>query len=100
MPEDLQVWQPAWETADVLVFSSHADDDVIFFGALIADCVDRGLAVQVCYLVQHYGWPPRPHELLDALWCMGVRHYPVIGPFPDHYVLSLEEAVASFGRRR
>ena len=32
-----------------------------------------------------------------ALWCMGVRHYPVIGPFPDHYVLSLEEAVASFG---
>ena len=46
-PADVQVWQPPCEQADVLLFPSHADDDVIFFGALAAQCVDRGLAVQV-----------------------------------------------------
>lgn len=92
-----QVWQPPCEQADVLLFPSHADDDVIFFGALAAQCVDRGLAVQVAYLVNHYDWQPRPQELLDALWTMGIRNYPVIGPFPDYYVLSLEAAQQSFG---
>ena len=58
---------------------------------------DRGLAVQVAYLVNHYDWQPRPQELLDALWTMGIRNYPVIGPFPDYYVLSLEAAQQSFG---
>lgn len=96
-PEDVQVWQPPCEQADVLLFPSHADDDVIFFGALAAQCVDRGLTVQVAYLVNHYDWQPRPQELLDALWAMGIRHYPVIGPFPDHYVLSLQAARESFG---
>ena len=28
---------------------------------------------------------------------MGIRNYPVIGPFPDYYVLSLEAAQQSFG---
>lgn len=41
-PADVQVWQPPCEQADVLLFPSHADDDVIFFGALAAQCVDRG----------------------------------------------------------
>ena len=100
-PADVQVWAPPCEQADVLVFPTHADDDVIFFGALMVDCVERGLDVQVCYMVNHYdtwyGWLTRPQELLNALWEMGIRHYPVIGPFPDHYVMSLEEARAKFG---
>lgn len=98
-PADVQVWQPPCEAADVLLLPAHADDDVIFFGALAAQCVDRGLTVQVAYLVNHYDWQPRPHELLDALWTMGIRNYPVIGPFPDHYVLSLQEALYSFGEQ-
>lgn len=96
-PEDVQVWDTPCEQADVLVFPSHADDDVIFFGAMIASCVDRGLDVQVSYLVNHYDWQPRPQELLDALWAMGIRHYPVIGPFPDYYVLNVHAAESSFG---
>ena len=95
--EDVQCWVPPCEEADVLLLPSHADDDVIFFGAMAALCVDRGAEVQVCYLVNHYDWQPRPQELLDALWTMGIRHYPVIGPFPDHYVLNLQGALTSFG---
>lgn len=94
--DDIHVWKAPCERADVLVFPTHADDDVIFFGALIASCVDRGLAVQVAYLTEHYDWQPRPQEQLNALWALGVRNYPVLGSFPDYYVLSAEEAYASF----
>ncbi|MBQ3275608.1 MAG: PIG-L family deacetylase, partial [Oscillospiraceae bacterium] len=101
-PPGTQEWLPPCDKADVLVFPSHADDDVIFFGALMADCVDRGLDVQVCYLVDHameggVVWESRNHELLNALYEMGIRHYPIIGPFPDYYILSLQEAKNMFG---
>lgn len=98
-PEDVQAWLPPCEQgeADVLVFPTHSDDDVIFFGTLIAQCVDRGLNVQVCYMVDHAGTEHvRSFELLNALWAMGVRHYPIIGPFIDWFVKSLGEAQIKF----
>jgi len=96
LPSDVHQWKAPWEQADVCVFPTHADDDVIFFGALIADCVNRGLAVQVCYMVQHYSQQPRPQEMLNALWELGIDHYPVNGGFLDYYVTSLSEAKGSF----
>ncbi len=102
LPKDVQAWEPPCEQADVLVLPAHADDDVIFFGALIASCRDRGLKVQICYLVDHgkaggIVWDGRIHELLNAMWTLGVRSYPLVGPFPDYYVLKLEEALGVFG---
>lgn len=101
-PEDVQVWEPPCEKADLMVFSAHSDDDVIFFGALIADSVARGLDVEVCYLVNHalpggVQYADRNHELLNALWSMGVRHYPVVGPYPDYFVDNLWAAQSSYG---
>ena len=96
-PPDVQVWEPPLEQADVLIFPTHSDDDVIFFGGLIADCVDRGLAVQLCFMVEHFdilGYPGkvRTQELLSGLWEMGIHNYPIIGPFQDHFLKSLESA--------
>lgn len=102
VPADVQIWEPPCLKADIMVFAAHADDDVIFFGGIMANAVDRGLNVQVCYLVDHslpggVQYADRNHELLNSLWEMGIRHYPVVGPFPDYYVLSLWEAQSDFG---
>lgn len=86
-PGDVQIWEVPCQQADILLLPCHADDDVIFFGALAAKYVAEGYDVQVAYLVHHYDWQPRPQELLDAMYTLGIRHYPVIGPFPDHFVL-------------
>ena len=97
IPDDVQRWSPPLQQADVLVFPTHADDETVFFGALIASCVDRGLDVQVCFMVEHftdfgYAWHTREQEMLGALWALGVRNYPIIGPFQDHYVTSWDDA--------
>ena len=101
IPDDIQRWSPPLQQADVLVFPAHADDETVFFGALIASCVDRGLDVQVCYMVEHftdfgYAWHTREQEMLCALWALGVRNYPIIGPFQDHYVTSWDDAEKVF----
>ncbi len=93
IPDWVQMWQPAWDRADLLLLSTHADDEHIFFGGMMPYyAAERGLKVQVAYLTHHWKQPPRPHELLDGLWRVGIRAYPVIGPFEDIYSRKLEHA--------
>lgn len=99
-PTWVQLWQPMLEKADLVAFSTHADDEHLFFGGILPTYAgERGLAVQVVYLTNHWGEPYRPHELLDGLWTVGVTAYPVIGPFPDLYASkeSYASAEATFG---
>ncbi|MBR6115509.1 MAG: PIG-L family deacetylase [Oscillospiraceae bacterium] len=102
VPDDIQRWSPPLEEADVLVFPTHADDETVFFGAAIASCLDRGLDVQVCYMCEHntdlgYKWHTRTQELLNALWALGMRNYPVLGPFRDEFVTTWKQADKAFG---
>ncbi|MCR4618996.1 MAG: PIG-L family deacetylase [Lachnospiraceae bacterium] len=94
IPDDVQVWQPPCEQADILVFSSHADDEILFFGSAIAKYIyEKGAKVQLSYLTEYWtGLSVREHEKLDGLWTLGVRYYPVCGNFPDVYADSLESA--------
>ena len=83
-PEGIQDWLPPLEQADILVFPTHADDDVLFFGPLMVYYVmERELDVQTAFMVEHNGYPHRRHERLNGLWAMGIRHYPVLGSAPD-----------------
>lgn len=103
IPDWVQRWSPPCEQADVLLLSSHADDEQLFFaGVLPIYAGERGLNVQVVYLVSHFYNTAeyervRPHEQLDGLWTVGVRNYPVMSDFPDLYSESLEEALSVYG---
>jgi len=100
-PEWVQIWQPPLERADLLVVPTHSDDEHLFFvGTLPYYAGERGYAVQVAYFNNHWNQPPRPHELLNGLWAVGVRNYPVIPPpdtFNDRRPASLEQAKSVFG---
>lgn len=110
LPGWVQVWQPPLEEADLMLVSSHSDDEQLFFAGLLPLYgPGRGLDVQVVYFVQHFqangqADHRRPHEQLDGLWTVGMRHYPIISDFPDLYSNSknrqtaLNSALAVYGR--
>lgn len=103
VPDWVQRWSPPCERADLLLLSSHSDDEQLFFaGVLPIYAGERGLNVQVVYLVNHFINTEeyarlRPHEQLDGLWTVGVRNYPVMSEFPDLYSESLDDALAVYG---
>lgn len=93
-PEGVQDWSQPCDQADVLVFPTHSDDDVLFFGPLIAYyAIERELAVQTAFMVQHNDVPQRNHERLNGLWEMGIRNYPILGRAPDKFMKTLKEAL-------
>jgi LmbE family N-acetylglucosaminyl deacetylase len=93
VPANVQQWKPYCEDADMLLISTHADDEHLFFGGTMPTYAgELGYDVQIAYLTHHWEQPVRPHELLDGLWTVGMTHYPVISTFTDYYSDNLEHA--------
>lgn len=93
-PADVQTWKTPCDKADILVFATHADDEILFLGGVLATYGgEQDLAVQVAYMCEFTSSAKiREHEKLDGLWESGIKHYPICGNFPDLYSTSLEAA--------
>lgn len=84
LPDWVQVWQPPYEQADILLLPTHTDDEHLFFAGILPYYAGEvGARVQVVYMTHHFDTQERPHEQLDGLWTVGVRHYPVISEYAD-----------------
>lgn len=97
-PDDTQVqaWENNGSVCDLLIFSTHADDEQLFFaGVLPLYATDGVTEVQIVYFTDHNNNILRRHELLDGLWEVGIRRYPVISEFPDAYSESYEGALSN-----
>jgi len=100
IPGSVQRWEPPLEgTADIVLFSTHGDDEQLYFAGLLPDYAgQRQLAVQVVYMTSHENvcGRERMHEMLNGLWACGVRSYPVFGPFPDFKLDYREETYLEY----
>lgn len=91
LPDWVQDWRKPYKKADMLLLSTHADDEHIFFGGTMPYYAgEMKLKLQVAYLTNHKNY--RVHELLNGLWEVGIRAYPIISEFEDYYSESLEHA--------
>ena len=103
LPSFVQTWQNLEGGADILVFSTHYDDELLFFGGLIPYySAVRGLRVQVVYMTSNYlttfsDYRFRPHEALNGLWVCGDHFYPVTNEVPDYECRSYWAAVNFYG---
>lgn len=96
VPSWVQRWEPTHEKADILFISTHPDDELIFFGGAIPTyAAEQQRKVVVAYFT--YSNVARSSELLNGLWHMGVRNYPVIGEFRDAFAKNLTTAYKNAG---
>ena len=102
VPESVQIWEsPKNCETDILLFSTHGDDEQLFFAGLLPYyAAERDLQVQVVYLTDHRNLTNvRAHEMLNGLWAVGVRSYPVFGSYPDLMTRSAEQTRLLFEDR-
>ncbi len=98
-PAWVQQWQPTWDKADIMFISTHPDDELIFFGGAIPTyAAERGNHTVVAYFTGSNS--TRTSELLNGLWHMGVRNYPVIGDFRDTKASSMSDAYKKVGGKK
>jgi LmbE family N-acetylglucosaminyl deacetylase len=99
VPDFVQKWSAPYEGgADLVLFATHGDDDQLYFAGLLPlyakakDC-----RVQVVYLTDHRNTTKgRVHEMINGLWAVGVKAYPVFGRFADFRIDDLEETYRTY----
>ena len=98
LPYDVQTWLPPVEKADMMVLSTHQDDEVVFLGGTIpySDVVCKRPTVTV--YMANCG-RERRREALECLWAMGSRNYPEFINLEDDKVGSIEKGIALWGGR-
>jgi len=83
LPSWIQQWKRLEGDAELLLIATHPDDDILWFGGMLPTYAgEKGMKVQVAYMVGGLN-RIRRIELLNALWHCGVRYYPDIGTFKD-----------------
>lgn len=101
-PDSVQKWQqPVEGGADIVLFSTHGDDEQLFFAGLLPYyAAERNCQVQVVYMTGHRNMSMRrSHEMLNGLWAVGVRTYPVFGPFADYNTSSKTAAYQRYRQK-
>lgn len=98
LPGDVQVWNPPCENADIMLISSHADDELLFLGGIIPVYTHLYDAdIQVVYMTEFWSKEKiREHEKLNGLWATGLDIYPVCGNFYDEYSEDIETARSQY----
>ena len=97
IPSYIQIWEPTYEKADLLLVVAHPDDEYVFFGGLIPYYgTELDKKVLVAYITESTF--TRRTELLDGLWTAGQHSYPLLGKFYDHYTMNLSDAYKKLGK--
>lgn len=99
VPSHVQRWQEPAARNDMMIFFAHPDDEALFFGGAIPTYAGQR-QLDVVAVCLNDATPVRKTELLNSLWTMGLRTYPVFGPFYDAYSLNLAKAYQHAGENK
>ncbi|MDD4797728.1 MAG: PIG-L family deacetylase [Eubacteriales bacterium] len=96
--DDVQRWQPRVTEADLMIITTHPDDEHLWFGGTMPYYAgELGKDTLVLYMTT----PSllRQREALSGLWAVGVRQYPAFAGYEDAYSESLAQAEKGWGGR-
>ena len=92
----VQQWKPVPEKLDLMVFSAHQDDELLFLGGTIPYACALGADVGVVYMTN--GGRSRYAEALDGLWTAGLRAHPIFMNWRDQKVNSINIAMKTWSQ--
>lgn len=92
---DVQDWQAMPEKLDLMMVSTHQDDELLFFGGTIPYYSTRDCEMGLVYVVKCSR--ARYAEALSGLWIAGMRNHPVFLGYRDGVPESYEAALALWG---
>ncbi len=97
LPNWVQIWDDTHSKADIMFLVAHPDDEILFMGGAIPTYASEyNRNVVVAYMTTSN--TTRSSELLNGLWEMGLKNYPVLGDFRDVYMKNLNDAYVKWGK--
>ncbi len=98
-PSWVQRWETSQEKSDLLFLVAHQEEELLYLGGAIPwYAVEKERTVAVACM--SYANTTRRSELLNGLWSMGYRQYPVIGSFKTAKAKGMSAAYKTIDARQ
>ena len=99
VPDWVQRWEPTPEKADILFLTARSGDEALYYGGAVPTYAAEQQRDTIVASVTT-GGAQQNSEFLNGLWDMGLRQYPVIGPFKSASAKSAAAAYKSHGKNK
>lgn len=99
LPEAVHIWEETPTNAELMIISTHQDDELLFFGGTIP-YYSGELKLDTVVLYATYDNGLRLHEALEGLWQCGHYQHPVFLRYEDRLTYYLQTALDRFGEKR
>lgn len=96
LPECVHLWGETPTMAELMVISTHQDDEVLFFGGVIP-YYSGELKLDTVVVYATYDNGLRQHEALEGLWACGLKQHPVFLNYQDRLYYTIESALELWG---
>ena len=93
----VQTWQSLTAPVDILFFSTHQDDELLFFGGGIPYYSALGKQVAVVYATDN--GRSRYREAMEGLWAAGLKYHPVFLGWHNFKARNVKGALADWNAR-
>lgn len=92
LPDWVQNWTAPHEKADLLLNATHYSNEHTFFAGVLPYHIANKYRVQVVFFTNNKN-SINKHEMLDGLWAVGLKNYPVLSEFPELNTKTSAEAL-------
>ena len=99
IPGWVQRWRPTPEKSDILFVVAHPEEELLYLGGAIPYYA-REKQRTVAVACMSYANTTRRSELLNGLWSMGYRYYPIIGDFKTAKAKGVKAAYKTIDSRK
>ncbi len=95
LPNHIQIWNQPHEKADLLLCATQYSNEHTLFAGIIPYHIANNYRVQVAFFSDFKG-STKKHEMLDGLWAVGMKNYPVLSEFPESTKKTAEDVLKDF----
>ena len=99
IPSWVQQWQETPDKSDILFVVAHPEEELLYLGGAIPYYA-REKQRTVAVACMSYANTTRRSELLNGLWSMGYRNYPIIGDFKTAKAKGVKAAYKTIDSRK
>jgi len=96
LPDSVHIWEETPSCAELMVISTHQDDELLFFGGTIP-YYSGELKLDTVVVYAAYDNGLRLHEALEGLWQCGHYQHPIFFRYEDKLTYVLETALFRWG---
>ncbi len=99
LPDWVQAWEAPHEKTDLLLNVTHYSNEHTLFAGILPYHIANKYRTQVIFFTENTS-SSKKHEMLDGLWAVGMKNYPILSNFSESNTKTSADALKALEKEK